>query len=162
MIRPVRPTDAGAIQALLHAAHAWNLANGFNFTAADIDMPDLLPRLDPERFFVAEIFERLIATIEVKPEKDQTEVEPGPTWGFHLLAVAPDCGLKGVGALLVAFGETVAMKAGASRMTLDTPENHPWLPAYYAKSGYVTYDRVQWEGKHYPSILMAKDLRKNV
>lgn len=152
-IRPVDAREAAAVQALMHAAHAWNMANGFNFTAGDITLDTLAPRLVPERFFVAAEGDRLLGTIEVGPEE-----APG-LWGFHLLAVAPDAGQRGIGRALVAHAEAVARAAGASAIMLDTPENHPWLPAFYARLGYAPYGTAQWEGKHYRSVLLKKPLR---
>ena len=151
-IRSVAPADAPAVLALLHAAHAWNLANGFNFTAADITPEALALRLDPGHFFVAEDAGQIVGTIEVKPER------AGPDWGFHLLAVDPDAKRGGIGKALVAHAERLGRQAGAPRMILDTPESHPWLPAYYEKLGYRRFGTDQWEGKRYRSVLMAKSL----
>jgi GNAT superfamily N-acetyltransferase len=150
-IRSVAPADAPAVLALLHAAHAWNLAHGFNFTAADITAEALAPRLDPRHFFVA-VDAALVGTIEVKPEKT------GPDWGFHLLAVDPRAKRGGVGKALVAHAERVGREAGAPRLILDTPESHPWLPAYYERLGYERIGTDRWEGKNYSSVLMAKEL----
>ena len=155
MIRPVRPAEEGeAVRALLHAAHAWNLAHGFNFTAADIPAAELAPRLDPARFWVAEAAGGLVGTIEVKPDDDDPHA-----MRFHLLAVAPAASGGGVGRALVAHAEAVARAAGARRLTLDTPDSHPWLPAFYRRLGFVPFGHVRWEGKRYRSVLMAKDLQ---
>lgn len=153
-VRPVRADEAEVVLGVLHGAHAWNLANGFNFTAADMPLVALLPRLVPARFFVAEAEGRLVGTIEVKPHE-----EPGE-WGFHLLAVAPDCAGGGVGRALVEFAEGYAAGQGAERLVLDTPENHPWLPGFYGRLGFVAYGTAQWEGKLYRSVLMGKSLRR--
>lgn len=150
-IRPVRPEEAEQVLAVLHAAHAWNLANGFNFTAADMPLEALVPRLVPASFFVAEGAEGLVGTIEVKPDARGD-------WWFHLLAVAPGLAGGGVGRSLVAYAEAHAAGQGARRLALDTPESHPWLPAFYGRLGYVAYGTAQWEGKRYRSVLMAKDL----
>lgn len=154
-IRPVRPTqDAAAARATMHAAHAWNMAHGFNFTAGDITAEALAPRLDPARFWVAEGGDgAILGTVEVKPDADDPR-----DMRFHLLAVLPAAAGTGVGRALVAHAEEVARRAGARRLTLDTPEDHPWLPKWYARLGYATYGHVQWEGKRYRSVLMAKDL----
>lgn len=151
-IRPVRPDDAEAVLSLLHAAHAWNLANGFNFTAADISAAELAPRLDPAAFFVAEREGRLAGSIEVTPDREACR------WSFHLLAVAPEAAGQGVGRSLVAFAEAHARRQGALSLGLDTPESHPWLPAFYASLGYAVEGHAQWEGKRYRSVLMRKAL----
>jgi ribosomal protein S18 acetylase RimI-like enzyme len=151
-IRAGQPADAPAALAVLHAAHAWNLANGFNFTAATMTLEELSERLTPATFFVAELNGRLVGTVEVKPEP-----EPG-AWSLHLLGVAPDCGTRGVGRALVAFAEAHAAAEGARRLWLDTPETHPWLPAFYQRLGYRQTGTVQWEGKLYRSVYLSKDL----
>ena len=155
LIRPVRPaTEAEAVRALLHAAHAWNLANGFNFTAADITAEELGPHLVPARFWVAEATGgALLGSIEVKVDPDDARDQR-----FHLLAVAPEAAGSGVGRALVAHAEAIARAEGARRLTLDTPEGHPWLPAFYGRLGYTPFGHVQWEGKRYRSVLMGKDL----
>lgn len=151
-IRPVHAGEAEAARALMHAAHAWNMANGFNFTAGFISVEELLPRLAPASFFVAAEGLRLLGTIEVLPEP-----EPG-RWGFHLLAVAPAAAGRGVGRALVAHAEAVAAEAGGRELILDTPENHPWLPAFYTRLGYEPFGTTHWEGKLYRSVLMRKPL----
>lgn len=155
-IRPARPEETLEVQDLLHRAHAWNLANGFNFTAASITTEELASRMNLTRFFVAEDAGRILGTLELKPEP-----EPG-RWSLHLLAVEPSAGKRGIGRALVHFAEEHALRQGAHEIVLDTPENHPWLPAFYAQLGYRILGTVQWDGKHYRSILMGKDLTVDV
>ncbi|MBC7544394.1 MAG: GNAT family N-acetyltransferase [Candidatus Sericytochromatia bacterium] len=152
LIRPVAPADTHAVLTVLHAAHAANLANGFNFTAATITNADLLPRLNPAHFHVAVSAGRLVGTIEVKPAELLRQ------WGFYLLAVAPEAAGLGVGKKLIRYAETMATAAGATEMTLDTPEGHGWLPAFYAGLGYRQVGTQQFDGKHYRSIMMTKAL----
>lgn len=156
-IRPVRPAEAAAVRDLLHAAHAWNLANGFNFTAADITLEDLVPRLDPARFHVAEGADgALLGTVEIKPEGPKDPWHRPGDWGLHLLAVAPAAAGLGLGRALVAHAEGVARAAGAPRLVLDTPANHPWLPALYRRLGYQDLAVTRWDGKWYDSVILVK------
>jgi GNAT superfamily N-acetyltransferase len=157
IIRPVTPEDAAAALGLMHAAHAWNLANGFNFTAADISAEALAPRLDPATFFVA-ANETLLGTVEIKPEVPMDPWHVPGDWGLHLLAVAPEAAGRGVGRALVDHAEALARAAGAARLVLDTPQHHPWLPAFYRRLGYVDIDAIRWDGKHYVSTILAKPL----
>ncbi len=151
----------------MHAAHAWNAANGFNFTAADITLESLLDRILPDRFYVAIAVTSggIVGTIELKPDDEEGsafwDLQPGgveDSWGFHMLAVAPDSGLRGVGRQLVEFAQAETRRRGARRLTLDTPENHPWLPTYYAGLGFERIGYHQWPGKTYRSVLMGKPL----
>ena len=159
LIRPVTPEDAAAALGVMHAAHAWNLANGFNFTVADITAVRLAPHLVPERFFVAIAPDgTLIGTVEVKPEDLARPWYAPGDWGLHMLAVAPEAAGQGVGRALVDQAEALAAAAGAARMVLNTPEDHPWLPAFYRRLGYVDYFRYHWDGKRYWSTFLAKAL----
>lgn len=155
-IRPAGPQDGPAALRVLHAAHAWNMANGFNFTAASMDLPTLVARMRPETFFVAEHGGRLVGTVEVLPDE-----APG-LWSLHLLGVDPAFGPRGLGRALVAFAERHAREHGATLMRLDTPENHPWLPGYYQRLGYHVTGTVQWEGKRYRSVWLTKVLSTGV
>jgi GNAT superfamily N-acetyltransferase len=136
----------------MRRAHAWNLANGFNFTAATITAEDVAPRIAGGHLFITLLDGRVVGTVEVRPEK-----QPG-LWSLHLLAVAPELAGTGLGKQLIAFAESQAQIEGAERLRLDTPENHPWLPAFYEKLGYRTTGTAQWEGKQYRSVLMEKTL----
>lgn len=146
------PDNAAAAAAVMRRAHAWNLANGFNFTAATITAEDVAPRIAAGHLFVALLDGRVVGTVEIRPEAERG------VWGLHLLSVAPELAGSGVGRKLVAFAESQALIEGAERVRLDTPENHPWLPAYYEKLGYRTVGTAQWEGKQYRSVLMEKAL----
>jgi len=151
-IRPAVPADVESVAAVLHAAHAWNMEHGFNFTAAYITAEDLAQRMARSRFCVAEVDSKLVGTIEVKID-DKLE-----GWCFKLLAVDPDCGRKGVGRALVACAEAYAHQQGARQLLLDTPANHPWLPTYYEQLGYRISGEIQWTGKQYRSVIMRKEL----
>jgi ribosomal protein S18 acetylase RimI-like enzyme len=155
-IRPAGPDDGPAALAVLHAAHAWNLAHGFNFTAATMDLAALVARMTPATFFVAEHGGRVVGTVEVLPD------EPPGLWSLHLLGVDPASGTRGLGRTLVAFAERHAARHGATALRLDTPENHPWLPAFYQRLGYQVTGTVQWEGKHYRSVWLTKALTSDV
>lgn len=169
-IRPIAATESEAARALLHAAHAWNLANGFNFTAADISAAELAPRLDPATFFVAVALNaellgtselkpaELLGTSELKPEEPKDPWHVPGDWGLHLLAVAPEAVGQGVGRALVDHAEALAVAAGSPRLVLDTPANHPWLPDFYRRLGYRDIATYRWDGKLYVSAILAKRL----
>lgn len=155
---------------MLHAAHAWNAANGFVFWAADISLGDLAPHLKADSFWVAEGPEgALWGCVEVAPSKgleagDHYEALGDPqapwpeAWALKLLGVAPEAQGKGVGQALVAHAEGVARAAGAGLLVLDTPEDHPWLPAFYRRLAYQDLGQVQWRTRTYRSVLLGKSL----
>ncbi|MBM3267039.1 MAG: GNAT family N-acetyltransferase [Candidatus Sericytochromatia bacterium] len=164
-IRPAQAADAPAACAIMHEAHAWNLAHGFNFTAATVTPADLLDRFATATYFVAEIDGRIVGTVSIEPDlpgqdphivhRDPPEPDPGD-WALHNLAVAGSAGGAGLGRALVRHVEAAARQAGGRRMVLDTPENHPWLPGYYEKMGYRRIGHIQWLGKTYRSVLLGR------
>lgn len=166
LIREALPADAADAQRIMHAAHAWNAANGFNFTASFITVEDLLAKFAvPDRFYVALAGDRLVGTIELKPDTEHGSAlyrlqPPGVegSWAFGMLTVQPGCGLSGVGRELIEFAADESRSRGAWQLTLDTPENHPWLPGYYGRLGFVPIAHYQWEGKAYRSVVMARPL----
>jgi ribosomal protein S18 acetylase RimI-like enzyme len=146
-IRRATEADAPLIQPLLHAAHRWNYAAGFNFTAATVALPEII-----ERIKEAEVY--LLLTDEA-PEGTVTIFDDG-TIGW--LGVAPETQGRGHGRRLLAFAEARIREMGLPRAKLDTPSTHPWLPAFYQRCGYQLVGTVHWEGKQYDSVLLEKEL----
>lgn len=168
-LRPVRPDDeAEAVWALLRAAHAWNAAHGFVFWAAEASLDELRPKLKPEAFWVAEGPEgALWGCVAVSPGEgleagDRFEAlakgDWPEGWALKLLGVAPEAQGQGVGQALVAHAEAVAQAAGAQRLLLDTPAEHPWLPDFYRRLGYRDLGSVWWRTRSYRSVLLGKAL----
>ena len=66
---------------------------------------------------------------------------------------------RGVGSLLLAQAEAFVKRLRFSEVALDTAESAPQLVAFYVRRGYRSVSSVQWSGKTYRSIIMAKELR---
>jgi GNAT superfamily N-acetyltransferase len=77
----------------------------------------------------------------------------------HQLAVAPTYQRKGIGSRLLGRAESWAVTQGYSELVLDTAEPAQHLVALYGRLGYEHVGFVQWEGKEYRSVLMAKRLK---
>jgi GNAT superfamily N-acetyltransferase len=76
----------------------------------------------------------------------------------HAAGVHPERGGAGYGARLIAFAENCARRKGWTRLQLDTPITHPWLPGFYRRLGYQPVGTAHWEGKQYDSVIMEKAL----
>lgn len=146
-IRRGGPEEAPAVQRLLHGAHAWNLANGFNFWAAAITLKETEWILSHAETYVLEAAGELKGTITLWRDGS-----------LGLLGVDPAVAGKGYGARLLAYAEERAREKGWSKIQLDTPVTHPWLPAFYERHGYRRINVVHWEGKLYDSVIMEKTL----
>ena len=170
-IRPLTPADSlDELTALLHAAYASLAAQGWNFTAVDQPAQVTRERLAGAQAFVAEQSGRLVGTIAVRGPKPAGEAyiaDPPPalytTPGTAILAqlgVHPDCRGLGLGEQLIDAAEGWAREQGYHQMALDTAEPALALRRRYERRGYVTVGQVQWQGKTYASVLMAKPLHR--
>ena len=168
-LRPLRDTDSLVeLTALLHAAYASLAAQGWNFTAVDQTVEVTRQRLAGAQAFVAERDGRLVGTIAVRGPKPAGEAYIGDappalytTPGTAILAqlgVHPDCRGLGLGERLIDTAEAWAREQGFSQIALDTAEPATALRRRYERRGYATVGRVQWQGKTYASVLMAKAL----
>lgn len=146
-VRRAGPEEAEEVRRLLHRAHARNLANGFNFTAATISLDEMQRVMAHEETYVLEEAGELRGTVTLW--SDGT---------LGKLGVDPEAGGRGFGARLIAFVEERAREKGWTRLELDTPVTHPWLPAFYQRHGYRPVRKVHWEGKLYDSVVMEKEL----
>jgi GNAT superfamily N-acetyltransferase len=149
--RRANTADASLITPLLHAAHRWNYAAGFNFSAATVSMPEVIERISEAEVYLLEA--------DGAPAGTVTIYDDG-TIGW--LGVAPAAQGAGHGRRLLAFAEERIRQMGLARAKLDTPITHPWLPAFYQRCGYLPVGTVHWEGKRYDSVLMEKGLYPDV
>ncbi|RTL40467.1 MAG: GNAT family N-acetyltransferase [Burkholderiales bacterium] len=168
-IRPLHDQDSLVeLTALLHAAYASLAAQGWNFTAVNQTVDVTRERLAGAQAFVAERDGRLVGTIAVRGPKPAGEAyvgDPPPplytTPGTAILAqlaVHPGCRSLGLGEQLLDTAEQWAREQGFTQVALDTAEPATALRRRYERRGYVTVGRVQWQGKTYASVLMAKGL----
>ncbi len=169
VIRPLQAADSlDALTALLHASYASLAAQGWNFTAVDQPVAVTRDRLTGAQGFVAELEGRLVGTVAVRGPKPAGEAyiadappalytTPG-TAILSQLAVHPDCRGQGLAEQLIAAAEAWALAQGFTQIALDTAEPATALRRRYERRGYVTVGGVQWQGKTYASVLMAKPL----
>lgn len=167
-LRPLAPGDSiEALTALLHRAYAPLAAMGLNFTAVDQSVEATRQRVASGHCIVAEVEGRIVGTVTVCEAYDPN----GDPWArttpwfyrhdvahLHQLAVDPPVQGQGLGARLIDAGEQWARDGGCAVMLLDTAAPARQLRQRYARLGYRDVDEVQWTGKRYRSVLMAKAL----
>ena len=168
-IRPLQPSDSlDDLTRLLHAAYASLAAQGWNFTAVDQPVEVTRQRLAEAQAFVAEAEGRLVGTIAVRGPKPVGEAyiadSPPPLYTtpgtaiLSQLGVHPDWRGLRLAERLIDAAEAWAVAQGHHQIALDTAEPATALRARYARRGYVEVGGVQWRGKTYRSVLMAKPL----
>lgn len=171
LLRPLGPKDSlQALTSLLHAAYASLAARGLNFTAVDQSVETTRERLREAQSFVAEQGGRLVGTVAVsgpKPPASRYLSDPAPALYCEpdvaliaQLAVHPDCRGQGLAERLLDAAEAWARGQGYARAALDTAEPAEDLRRRYARRGYAEAGSVQWAGKTYRSVLMAKNLKE--
>ncbi len=146
-IRRATPEDAPLVQHLLHQAYAANAAAGFNFTAATVDLDKVV-----ETFTYADIY--LLFEGDA-PRGTVTVFNDGNIGWFGVL---PQRRGLGHGRRLLGFAEERVRAMGKDRAYLNTPVNHPWLPAFYRRCGFVAVRVVHYPGKNYDSEEFEKPL----
>ena len=159
-----------AITALLHRAYAPLAEAGLNFSAASQTVGTTHRRAAEGQCLVAEAAGQIVGTVTVcGPYEAETApwaakvpwFREADTAHFHQLAVEPGHQQQGIGRRLLAACESWAREHGYRRMALDTAEPAAALRAMYARLGYVDVGQVQWEDRHYRSVIMQKSLDRS-
>ena len=168
LIRPIAATDSiEALTGLLHRAYASLAAMGLNYTAVNQAADVTARRVADGHCFVATQAGRIVGTITVSgPFDPQKSPWALPTeWffredtaHFHQLGVEPEMQGQRIGNRLVSHCESWARQRGFAHMALDTAVPAQHLRERYARLGYRDVDEVQWKGKVYRSVIMAKEL----
>lgn len=142
-------TDIINIKTVLHIAHKQNKRLGFVFPAYKITTNMLGVKMRRNQFYVLVINEKIAGTIAIK--KTPTSSEIGS------LAVVPKFQENGFGKMLLRFAEKKLISLGAHKVTLTTPRNHPFLPKYYRKKGYVPMKNIY--NKHSKWLRLEKKVK---
>jgi len=146
---------------LLHRAYARLGAMGLNYTAVDQSVATTLERVKGGRCFVAVASGRLVGTIVVEPTSRDSGCPYFAKHGVasgHQFAVDPQHQRNGIGSRLLDHAESWARGNGYAELAIDTAEPAHHLIELYSRRGYKCVGWVQWEGKRYRSVLMAKTL----
>ncbi|MGE5093710.1 MAG: GNAT family N-acetyltransferase [Betaproteobacteria bacterium] len=162
-IRPLRETDSlEDLTLLLHRAYASLAAAGLNYTAADQGIETTRKRVANGHCFVALDEGTVVGTILANgqlPNHLGTFVGRPNAASLHQFAVEPRLQGSGVGSLLLETAEEWAAQQRFAEMLLDIAEPATRLISFYHRRGYRAIGTVQWDGKTYRSVVMAKQLR---
>jgi GNAT superfamily N-acetyltransferase len=168
VVRPLADGDSlDAITALLHRAYAPLAAMGLNYTAVDQSVKTTAWRLAAGHGLVAEHGGALVGTVVVQgpcSEADTPGVRHCPWYlrrdmaHLHQLGVEPSAQGRGIGTALIAACEAWARDQGFRAIALDTAMPAAHLRRRYAAHGYADVGSVQWDGKRYRTVIMAKAL----
>lgn len=151
---PVAP-----ITALLHRAYARLAAMGLNYTAVDQGDDVTARRARRGACLVAEVDGRLVGTLAFHgpdPASEAAWCRRDDVVVLEQFAVDPDVQGQGIGAALMDEAEARARATGAAWVVGDTARPAAHLIALYTARGYAIVDRVQWPGKAYESVVLAK------
>ena len=161
-IRYIAASDSiEALTMLLHSAYARLGDMGLNYTAVDQSALTTARRMKGNHCFVSVADGEIVGTIVVKPPSENPACPyfaRRDVASAHQFAVAPQHQGKGIGSRLLAHAESWARDNGYAELALDTAEPAQHLIALYSRRGYKWVGSVQWEGKRYQSVLMAKTL----
>lgn len=169
VLRPLADTDSlEAITALLHRAYAPLAAMGLNYTAVDQTVAMTRERVLGGQCWVLARGAQVVGTLTVNgPFDPQRHAWARATpWYFrtdvahiHQFAIEPALRGQRLGERLFAACEAWARAQGHRAIALDTavPAHH--LRALYGRWGFADVDEVQWDGKHYRSVVMVKPLQ---
>ena len=146
---------------LLHAAYAPWGARGFAFNGVDQSEAVTAERVGQGICLVAFVGEQLVGTVLVHGPfrtAPSAYLQRPDIACVQQFAVHPEWQRLGVGSTLLAQCELCAGEAGYRQLALDTAAALPELVGYYCRRGYVAVDTMQWPGKGYASLVLAKPL----
>ena len=159
IVRLIRPGDSlEDLMRLLHRAYKVLADAGYNYTATDQDVETTRRRIEKLICYVALLGDRLVGTIGVDVSTDRKHTtRPGAAY-VSQFAVDPEMQGAGIGRRLLERAQKRATQAGLTEIALDTAEGAADLISFYERQGYAPVGHVQWEGKTYRSVVMARKL----
>lgn len=149
------------ITELLHRAYAKLGAMGLNYTAVDQSPQVIAQRMAGGTCFIALSGGRIVGTVLAQPTHSQSDCDYFTRAGVacvHQFAVEPALQGAGIGRMLLATAETWARDRGFHQVAMDTAEPAMHLVQFYTQLGYLPAGFVQWPGKTYRSVVLAKTL----
>lgn len=151
--------DLVALTALLHRAYAALASRGWNYTATSQTVEVTARRAGHGTCLLAEMDGRVVGTLSVHGPFEKSECPRMCRKGVVVLeqfAVEPDLQAHGIGKALMDEAERLAWGQGATEILGDTAQPAQHLVRWYEKLGFAVVDTVQWPGKTYRSVVLAK------
>ena len=163
LIRHIQDHDSlSALTDLLHRGYARLGAMGLNYTAVNQSIDTTRARISGGHCLLAYWDGGLVGTVLAKPPEDDCECihfrRPDVS-SLRQFAVEPSMQGQGIGRTLIQRCEAWAIKQGYRELALDTAKPAVHFVDLYTRLGYKHVGSVQWPGKVYQSIVMAKPLQ---
>ncbi|WP_052729197.1 GNAT family N-acetyltransferase [Chromobacterium vaccinii] len=165
-LRPLAETDSlEQLTELLHRAYAQLAAMGLRYTAVDQSVAVTRRRIASGHCLLAWRGNELAGTITVHHPQPAS---PCPQFrqpdGAVLMQFGVDPAWQGccLGSQLMDAAEAWARSQGYLRIRLDTAQPASHLVERYGKRGYRVEAPLQWPDKAYASVVMVKELEKEL
>jgi len=156
-VRTATEADAAPLAAVYRSAYRENRELGFPAKAEDATAEEVAEWIADHRVFVATVGGEVVDG-EVVGGVRATGTEPGRL-KCSRLGVHEDRKGEGIGTALMDHLEAVAREEGYAVVWLTTPEEHPYLPAFYRDRGYEVTGEYPLEYRDYDEVVMEKRLR---
>jgi len=153
-IRPATPDEAAALAAVYRSAYRQNRDLGFPAKAEAATADEVADWIREYRVFVAKIDAGSIGEDIVGGVRLEATVSN--RLKLSRLAVHADWQDERIGSRLLSWVEAVAQAEGRDAIWLTTPEEHPFLPAFYRRHGYEKTGEYPLEYREYDEIVMEK------
>lgn len=152
-----RATDAEVpqLRRLVNAAYRVLGDMGLNYTGVTQDEAVTRRRMRTGEVYLLEHQGELVGTVKLelrRPPRDVAHVY------LSQLAIEPSHQRQGLGRRLMALAEERAREAGVHQVRLDTAIPAEHLIRWYEALGYAKIGEVQWPGKTYRSVVLAKSV----
>ncbi|UPM43765.1 GNAT family N-acetyltransferase [Halocatena salina] len=151
-IRQAAVEDASTLAAVYRSAYQENRELGFPASAGSVSPVTVADWIRETEVYVATIDGEIVGGVRL--ELTKTEDAQLSRFGVHETYKG-----EGIGSELLAHAERRASDRGHTTIWLTTPEDHPYLPAFYRRRGYEKTGDYPLENRSYDEIVMEKQLR---
>lgn len=151
-IRVATVGDAKPLTAVYRSAYQENRELGLPASAESVSQATVSDWIRECRVYVATIDSEIVGGVRLElAETDRAKLS---RFGVHEAYKG-----EGIGSELLAYAEKQASERGYTTVWLTTPEEHPYLPAFYRRRGYEKTGDYPLESRAYDEIVMEKQLR---
>lgn len=150
-VRRATVDDADRLARVYRSAYRDNRRLGFPAKAESATGCEVAEWIRDHRVFDAESEETVVGGVRLE------ETEPD-RMKLSRLGVHEDWKGEGLGRALLAHAVQVARDGGYRTIWLTTPEDHPYLPAFYRRRGFEVTGEYPLEYREYDEVVMEKRL----
>ena len=154
-IRRATVADGEALARVYRDAYAENRRLGFPAKAESVTGGEVEAWIRDRRVYVATVGGEVVGGVRLEP------TDPGRV-KLSRLGVREGRKGEGIGSHLLDHAEETVRDEGHESIWLTTPEDHPFLPAFYRRRGYERTGAHPLDYREYDEIVMEKRLRLSV